>query len=209
MKKLIPKIFLCTALASVMCISTVFAAGPISVTKEGSDVTVEVKGLSSNEETTLFVVQHDVEIKDAFADTSKVFYLDQTPADTNGTATFGFTYDGTDTLDIYSGYENMGINDDPLSTELKDESESGGDNTGEFTYGDVNNDGKITVADASMVVSYVLKSLPFVDESTREAYEYGVQAADVTGDSKVTIAEVSTIITYVLKNVEFPVNVKQ
>lgn len=204
MKKLIPKIFLCTALASVMCISTAFAAGPISVSKDGSDVTVKVTNLSTNEETTLFVVQHGTTVEKAFEDTSKVYYLDQTPADSSGTATFGFTYEGTDTLDIYSGYENMGINDSPLSTELKDESESGGDNAGEFTYGDVNNDGKINVLDASAVINRFLRGTVFTD-STKQEYEYGELAADVNGDGKINVLDASAIINKFLRGTLFDV----
>ncbi len=208
MKKLIPKIFLCTALASVMCISTAFAADPITVSKTGSDVAVSVTNLSPNEETTLFVVHHGTTVEDAFKDTSKVFYLDQTPADTNGTATFGFTYDGTATLDIYSGYENMGINDSPLSIELKDESDTDDDNTGEFTYGDVNNDGKITVADATAVIDKFLHGSDFIDSNTKDIYKYGIDSADVNGDGKITVADATAIIDRFLHGSDFPVEVK-
>lgn len=60
----------------------------------------------------------------------------------------------------------------------------------DYILGDVNNDKKVTVEDANMVVEYCLGNNPA---------GINLQAADVNGDKKVTIADANAIINLYLK----------
>ena len=58
----------------------------------------------------------------------------------------------------------------------------------EVTYGDVNEDGKITVADATWIFQYCAQR--------RELTESQLKAADVNGDGKITVADATWIFQY-------------
>ena len=65
-------------------------------------------------------------------------------------------------------------------------------------YGDVNNDGKVSVKDAMMVCQIYLGNIEAT--STQKA------AADVSGDGKVSVKDVMLICQYYLGNLKvFPV----
>ena len=57
-----------------------------------------------------------------------------------------------------------------------------------FILGDVNNDGSVTIADVTMLISKVLKNADYVE------------AGDMNGDGELTIADVTILISYVLKH---------
>ena len=194
----------------VICSGAVSASGTVDVSEKDGVVTVEVKSLGSGEETTLLVVPEGTSVSEAFANTSKIYHLDQSTASSAGVATFEFKYTGTGNLNIYSGYATMDADDEPLD-EVLDLSGSagggtGGEPDGEFTYGDVNNDGKINILDASAVINYILRGTAFTDSTTvnKEEYVYGVSAADVDGNTKINVLDASAIINYILRGTEFP-----
>ena len=57
-----------------------------------------------------------------------------------------------------------------------------------FLLGDVNNDGNVTIADVTLLISKVLKNADYVE------------AGDMNGDGELTIADVTILISYVLKH---------
>lgn len=211
-------------IAGMLCSTAAFAADPIEAKKEGSVVTVTVSELGSKEETTLLVVAKDVTIEDAFDDTTKVYHIDQTAANDSGVATFTFTYTGSESLDVYSGYSSMSATDVPYETVLDLSGSTGGEGgddddpvtpelPADFMYGDVNHDIAINASDASAVISYILKAVPFTDASTGAEYAYGIKAAnvdgttdDTTGDATINASDASLIISRILKgtSIEFP-----
>lgn len=196
MNKFISRIISLSLSAGMLCTTCAFAADPITATKNDSTVTVTVKELNPGEETTLFVVNKDVSIAEAFADTQKVFYIDQTVADTNGTASFSFSQTDSAPLDIYSGYSSMADTDDPYKTILDESAGSGGTEGGEYILGDVNGDGKITGSDALEIIFHFLEGAPFTSE-------YGVSAGDVNEDDKITGSDALQVIFYFLEGTAF------
>ena len=56
-----------------------------------------------------------------------------------------------------------------------------------FILGDLNNDGLVTIADVTILISKVLKNADYVE------------AGDMNGDGELTIADVTILISYVLK----------
>lgn len=196
MNKFISRIISLSLSAGILCTTCAFAADPITATKNDSTVTVTVKELNPGEETTLFVVNKDISIAEAFADTQKVFYIDQTVADTNGTASFSFSQTDSAPLDIYSGYSSMSDTDDPYKTVLDESAGSGGSEGGEYILGDVNGDEIADGEDATAIIYYYLKGTAF-------AYEHGVLAANVNGDDIIDGEDATAVIYYYLKGTPF------
>jgi hypothetical protein len=58
--------------------------------------------------------------------------------------------------------------------------------------GDVNRDGKITIADVTALVDIIL------GKDSTEPYRFDHDAADVTQDSKITIADVPALVNIIL-----------
>ena len=190
----------------LVCSGTAFAKDPVEVSKEAEKVTVTVSTLDSGEETTLLVVPQGVTISQAFADTTKIYHMDQVPASTAGVATFNFKYTGDGNLDIYSGYATMSADDAPYEGVLDLSGGTGGGAGGDFTYGDVNNDGMIDLVDASAVINNFLHGTAFTDSSTEEVYDRGEAAANVNNDELIDLVDASAIINNFLHGTEFSAN---
>ena len=58
--------------------------------------------------------------------------------------------------------------------------------------GDVNKDGKVTIADVTALVNIIL------GKDSTEPYEYDHEAADVNGDSKITVSDVTALVNLLL-----------
>ena len=192
-------------LISLVTCSVAFAADPIRYSMNGTTVTVTVEDLNPSEETTLLVVPKDTTISQAFANTTLVHYINQTPANDKGVATFKFTAAEDASYDIYSGYSTMGINDDPYKTVIDKSQQGGGDTPSEKPYmmGDVNGDSEITVADAGSIVQYALNRTPFYKSNSEEVYQYGALAANVNGDNEITVADAGSVVQYALNRTPF------
>ena len=213
MKKVLCKV-LAMSLASAMLLSTTALAAPeLKASKEGTTLKVTVTGLSASEESTLLAVKAGTALSTLEANEADIFYIDQTTATADGTASYEFSIDGASDLDVYSGYENMAADAKPMKEAVK---QDGGDTPtpGEFIYGDVNNDKFINVTDASLVVNRILKpTAKFLDSETGEEYEYGVKAANVDGDYDddgndiINVTDASLVVTRILKGAtyKFPV----
>ncbi len=180
----------------VLCTSAVFAKDPISVSKEGDVVTVNVNTPVSGEETTLLVVPQGVTVSDAFKDTSNICHMDQTAATAAGVATFKFKYTGTDSLDIYSGYATMSADDEPYEGVLDLSGGTGTEPGGKFTYGDVNNDGLIDAMDALDIIDNFLHGKELAVSA----------AADVNADGLIDAMDALDIIDNFLHGKEFKAN---
>lgn len=207
MKKVLCKV-LAMSLASAMLLSTTALAAPVlKASKEGTTLKVTVTGLSASEESTLLAVKAGTALSTLEANETSIFYIDQTTATADGTASYEFSIDGASDLDVYSGYENMAADAQPMKQAVKQE---GGDTPtpGEFIYGDVNNDKIIDAGDASAVIDNFLRGADFIDSNTEEVYAYGKQAADVTGEGEIDAGDASAIIDNFLRGAELPVNVK-
>lgn len=207
MKKVLCKV-LAMSLASAMLFSTTALAAPVlKASKEGTTLKVTVTGLSASEESTLLAVKAGTALSTLEANETAIFYIDQTTATADGTASYEFSIDGASDLDVYSGYENMAADAKPMKEAVKQE---GGDTPtpGEFIYGDVNNDKIIDAGDASAVIDNFLRGADFIDSNTEEVYAYGKQAADVTGEGEIDAGDASAIIDNFLRGAELPVNVK-
>lgn len=213
MKKVLCKV-LAMSLASAMLLSTTALAAPVlKASKEGTTLKVTVTGLSASEESTLLAVKAGTALSTLEANETAIFYIDQTTATADGTASYEFSIDGASDLDVYSGYENMAADAKPMKEAVK---QDGGDTPtpGEFIYGDVNNDTVINASDASLVINYILKptAVKFIDSGTGEEYKYGIQAANVDGNLDgdgnhvINASDASLIINRILKGsaVEFP-----
>lgn len=196
------------SLASAMLLSTTALAAPVlKASKEGTTLKVTVTGLSASEESTLLAVKAGTALSTLEANEKDIFYIDQTTATADGTASYEFSIDGASDLDVYSGYENMAADAKPMKEAVK---QDGGDTPtpGEFIYGDVNNDKIIDAGDASAVIDNFLRGADFIDSNTEEVYAYGKQAADVTGEGEIDAGDASAIIDNFLRGAELPVNVK-
>lgn len=190
----------------IICSGGVYASGSVDVSEKDGVVTVEVKSLGSGEETTLLVVPEGTSVSDAFADTSKIYHLDQSAASNAGVATFEFKYKGTGNLNIYSGYATMEADDKPLDKVLDLSDSAGSETGGDFTYGDVNNDGLIDTFDALAVIDYYLHEKIFEDSTAiGKEYEFGIVAADVNDDGAVDTFDALDIIDNYLHEKEFTV----
>ncbi len=199
MNKFISKIISLGLCAGMLCTTCAFAADPITATKKDSLVTVKVEELNPGEETTLFVVGNGVTIEQAFADTTKVFYIDQTVADKTGVASFSFSQTGSAPLDIYSGYSSMSDTDTPYKTVL-DESvtpEPPVEDDGDYILGDVTGDKIVNGSDALAIVLYFVKGTQF-------EYEYGLLAGEVTGDNVINGSDALAVVLNFVKGTPFP-----
>ncbi len=198
MNKFISKIISLGLCAGMLCTTCAFAADPITATKKDSMVTVKVEQLDPGEETTLFVVDKGVTIVEAFADTTKVFYIDQTVANSDGVASFSFSQTDSAPLDIYSGYSSMSDTDDPYKTVI-DESvtpEPPGEDDSEYILGDVTGDKIVDGSDALEIIFYFLEGTSFTST-------YGVSAGDVNGDGGIDGSDALEVIFHFLEGTPF------
>ena len=196
MNKKINKLLAGVLALGLICSSTAFAKDPVEVSKDGEKVTVTVSTLGSGEETTLLVVPQNVTISQAFADTTKIYHMDQAAASSSGVATFNFKYSGDGNLDIYSGYATMSATDVPYEGVLDLSGGTGGGAGGDVLYGDVNADEMIDTMDALAVINNFL---------------YGTEldipeAADVNADEMIDTMDALDIINNFLYGTEFEVN---
>lgn len=196
MNKYISKIISMGLCIGMLCTTCAFAKDPITATKEGTLVTVKVEQLKPFDDTTLFVVDKGVKITDAFADTTKVFYIDQTVADESGVASFSFLQTGSAPLDIYSGYGSMLDTDEPYKTVVDESETPGGSDEGEYILGDVTGDKIVDGSDALAIILYFVKRTEFT-------YEYGVSAGEVTGDGIIDGSDALAVILNFVKNTPF------
>ena len=203
MKKVLCKV-LAMSLASAMLLSTTALAAPeLKASKEGTTLKVTVTGLSASEESTLLAVKAGTALSTLEANEAAIFYIDQTTATADGTASYEFSIDGASDLDVYSGYENMAADAKPMKEAVK---QDGGDTPtpGEFIYGDVNNDKAINVSDANAIISHILHEIPFLDAETGLEYADGEKAADVDANEAINVSDANLIISHILHEVEFP-----
>lgn len=200
MKKVFAKTLAFIALFGMIS-GSAMAADPIDVYKDDSTITVKVSTLEEGEETSLLVTKGTATISEAFADTTKVYHIDQVAADDEGVSTFSFTYSGTDSLTVYSGYATMAATDDPYTT-VVDESTQPTPGAG-YTLGDVNGDEKINVSDATAIVQYILNRTPFYNADGSEVYEKGLEAANVNKDTAVNVSDATSIVQYILNRTPF------
>lgn len=217
MKKLISIIITTMLVIGVLCVCTAFAAEPAVDVARGDNnttVTVTASTLQPEEETTILVVDKGATISEAFANTLKIKHIDQVTASDEGVATFKFMYADNAGLDVYVGYATMAADADPVE-DVVDEVTTGGDpvdpgpvdpEVPAFTYGDVNNDTAIDVADAVSVINNFLRGTEFIDVNTEEVYAYGEQAADVNADDAVDVPDAVAIINNFLRGTEFDAN---
>lgn len=194
MKKVFAKTLAFLALFGMIS-GSAMAADPIDVYKDDDTITVKVSTLEESEETSLLVTKGTATIAEAFADTTKVYHIDQVAADKDGVSTFSFTYSGTDPLTVYSGYATMAATDDPYWT-VVDESTPPTPGAS-YTLGDVNNDGNIDTSDAGAIVQHFINDAQFlVFGSATEVYEYGLQAADITGDGIADTSDAGKVVAF-------------
>ena len=196
MNKTINKLLAGVLALGLICSGTAFAKDPVEVSKEAEKVTVTVSTLDSDEETTILVVPQGVTISQAFADTTKIYHMDQAAATSAGVATFSFKYSGEGNLDIYSGYATMSADDAPYEGVLDLSGGTGGSGGADVVYGDVNADEMIDTMDALAVINNFL---------------YGTEldipdAADVNADEMVDTMDALDIINNFLYGTEFEVN---
>lgn len=199
MKKVFAKTLAFLALFGMIS-GSAMAADPIEVYNDDGVITVKVSELESGEETSLLVTKGTATIAEAFADTTKVYHIDQVAAKSDGVSEFKFSYAGTDTLTVYSGYATMAATDDPYKT-VVDESTQPTPGTS-YTLGDVNDDTAVNVSDVTAVVQFILNGTAFtkVDETP---YPQGEDAADVNADSAVNVSDVTKIVNYILNGTSF------
>ena len=197
MKKVFAKTLAFIALFGMIS-GSAMAADPIDVYKDDSTITVKVSTLEEGEETSLLVTKGTATISEAFADTTKVYHIDQVAADKDGVSTFSFTYSGADTLTVYSGYATMAATDDPYTT-VVDESTQPTPGAG-YTLGDVNGDNTINVTDVAAVIQRVVNDTPFKKtvDNVQVDYPEGEQAADVNKSGDINVTDVSKIIDYIV-----------
>lgn len=118
---------------------------------------------------------------------SNILYINQATAAENGTVTFDNVYPKSlvDSTIYLSGTDLTGL------TKM-------GFIDLEVMYGDVNNDQKITSADATLSLRAAAKLITLEEEQ--------ITAADVNGDLKVTSADATLILRYAAKMItQFPV----
>lgn len=200
MKKVFAKTLAFLALFGMISGSTM-AADPIDVYKDDDTITVKVSTLEESEETSLLVTKGTATIAEAFADTTKVYHIDQVAADKDGVSTFSFTYSGTDTLTVYSGYATMAATDIPYETVI-DESTPPTPGAS-YTLGDVNGDEAVNASDITSVVQFILNGSEFTKSDGVTPYEYGKTAADVNVDNAVNASDVTKIVDYILNGTPF------
>ncbi len=202
MKRFFSKILISVALLGLIS-SSVMAAEPIEVYNDNSIITVKVSGLNSKEETSLLVTKDNASISQAFADTTKIYHIDQVAADEQGVSTFNFTYSGEESLTIYSGYATMPGTKEPYRAVLD---ESTPPVSGEeYMLGDVNGDGVINVTDVASTIQHVVSDTPFKKDvnGVMVDYQQGAQAADVNKSGDINVTDVTKIINYIVNDTPF------
>lgn len=200
MKKVFAKTLAFIALFGMIS-GSAMAADPIAVYKDDSTITVKVSTLEEGEETSLLVTKGTATISEAFADTTKVYHIDQVAADDEGVSTFSFTYSGTDSLTVYSGYATMAATDDPYTT-VVDESTQPTPGAG-YTLGDVNGDTAVNASDVTSIVQYILNGTDFTETDGTTLYKNGRVAADVNFDEAVNASDITKIVDYILNGTSF------
>ena len=197
MKKVFAKTLAFLALFGMIS-GSAMAADPIDVNNDDGRITVKVSTLESGEETSLLVTKGTATIAEAFAETTKVYHIDQVAANGDGVSTFYFAYpdasSGITQLTVYSGYATMAATDDPYTT-VVDESTPPTPGAS-YTLGDINGDANITVTDLTAVVRYVATGTEFDKD-------YGEAAADVNKDGSVTVTDITMLVSYIVKGTEF------
>ena len=204
MKKVFAKTLAFLALFGMIS-GSAMAADPIDVNNDDGRITVKVSTLESGEETSLLVTKGTATIAEAFADTTKVYHIDQVAANGDGVSTFYFAYpdasSGITQLTVYSGYATMAATDDPYTT-VVDESTPPTPGAS-YTLGDVNGDEAVNVADINAVVQYILNGSAFIKTDGVTVYEHGRAAADVNIDTAVNVDDIIKIVDFILNGTAF------
>lgn len=202
MKKSIAKFLTFAALTGMLTCSTALAADEIKYSKDDDgNINVTVTVTAAAEETTLLVIPTETTIEQAFADTTKVYYINQAAADADKIAHFKFTAPAEGSYTIYSGYATMSPTAEPFEQVL-DLSEQ--DSTeGEYLLGDSNNDGKVDLMDANAIIDNYLYGSEFLDSQTDEIYKNGELASNVNGDKTVDLMDANAVIDRYLYGIEF------
>ena len=204
MKKSLAKFMTFAALTGMLTCTTALADNEIKYsTDDEGNINVTVSVTAAAEETTLLVIPTNTTIEQAFADTTKVYYINQAAADAEKTAHFKFTAPTTGDYTIYSGYATMSPTAEPFEQvlDLSSDPIPGKD----YIYGDVNNDAEVDLFDAKAIIDYYLKDAVFEDIETGEEYDKALLAAEVMGDEEVDLFDAKAIIDYYLKDAQLPV----
>lgn len=190
------------ALTGMLTCTTALADNEIKYsTDDEGNINVTVSVTAAAEETTLLVIPTNTTIEQAFADTTKVYYINQAAADAEKTAHFKFTAPTTGDYTIYSGYATMSPTAEPFEQVLD---LSAQDSTeGEYLLGDTNNDGKVDLMDANAIIDNYLFGSEFLDSKTDEIYKNGELAANVNGDKTVNLMDANAVIDKYLYGIEF------
>lgn len=190
------------ALTGMLTCTTALADNEIKYsTDDEGNINVTVSVTAAAEETTLLVIPTNTTIEQAFADTTKVYYINQAAADAEKTAHFKFTAPTTGDYTIYSGYATMSPTAEPFEQVLDLSAQPPQGDL--FTFGDVNNDSDIDMLDASAIINNYLTGAEFTELSTNEIYSYGEQAADVNEDEDIDMLDASAVINNYLSGAEF------
>lgn len=205
MKKSIAKFMTFAALTGMLTCSTALAAEPIEYTGPDTDgnINVSVTVTAAAEETTLLVIPTETTIEQAFADTTKVYYINQAAADADKIAHFKFTAPAEGSYTIYSGYATMSPTAEPFKQVLDlSEQPPQGDL---FMFGDVNNDTYVNISDVGCIIQHIVNNSPFMlYGSQTEEYNYGKASADVDHDGLITTSDVGYIIQNIVNNIPLP-----
>ncbi len=202
MKKSLAKFMTFAALTGMLTCTTALADNEIKYsTDDEGNINVTVSVTAAAEETTLLVIPTNTTIEQAFADTTKVYYINQAAADAEKTAHFKFTAPTTGDYTIYSGYATMSPTAEPFEQVLDLSAQPPQGDL--FTFGDVNNDSDIDMLDASAIINNYLTGAEFTELSTNEIYSYGEQAADVNEDEDIDMLDASAVINNYLSGAEF------
>ena len=202
MKKSLAKFMTFAALTGMLTCTTALADNEIKYsTDDEGNINVTVSVTAATEETTLLVIPTNTTIEQAFADTTKVYYINQAAADAEKTAHFKFTAPTTGDYTIYSGYATMSPTAEPFEQVLDLSAQPPQGDL--FTFGDVNNDSDIDMLVASAIINNYLTGAEFTELSTNEIYSYGEQAADVNEDEDIDMLDASAVINNYLSGAEF------
>lgn len=199
MKKFTKLFLSCAAMAAVtaaVATSAMAAAPTLSATYEeanlNGELTLSVQGVTG--EVTLLVTQKDI-AKDTIAD-ADILYVDQETATDAGAAEFGtdgkvglrtnsteagkYLQDGT--YNVYVGYTDG---------EFKIAKNTFRIGKGGIVIGNVNNDDKINLSDATAIVQHFAKIKLLPDDK--------IEAAYVNDDDKINLSDATCIVKYFAK----------
>ena len=130
-----------------------------------------------------FVIESSV-----FADDYKFLTFEKASGSTENITAVGTVITFNDgMLKAVNGTENHVIS-------LKDLTKMYFSNNSSFLMGDVNNDGEISVADVTLLVSYILGDLQTDEEGLKLVEERG----DVDSSGQISIADVSILVEMIL-----------